>query len=52
MKVIDHEPQTWFLLDAPIFQTSTSPYKLRRVPDAIYNEASAAIEEWQAATRG
>ena len=97
MRVIDHEPQSWFLLEdsgalfldgnynhsfvgydwmiqlnqaevdqfrirgrefinwlaedvqnsVPLLKASTSPYKARRVPDALYNRASAAIEEWQ-----
>jgi hypothetical protein len=97
MKVIDHEPQMWFLLEdsgtlfldgnynhsfvgydwmiqlnqaevdqyrsrgrdfinwlaedvqnsAPVLKVSTSSYQARRVPDALYKVASAAIEGWK-----
>ena len=101
MKVVDHEPQSWFLLEdagalfldgnynhsfmgydwmirlhrdevdqyrkrgrefiswlaedvqnsVPILEASTSSYKTRRVPDELYNKASAAIAEWKQTSR-
>lgn len=101
MKVVDHEPQTWFLLEdagalfldgnynhsflgydwmiqlspdeldqyrqrgrefinwlaadvqssVPILEASSSSYKPRRVKAELYNQASAAIEEWKQVSR-
>ena len=97
MKVVDHEPQIWFLLEdggahfldgnynhsflgydwmiqlsdhemqqyrqrgrefiawltediqnsAPVLRISESCYKTRRVPNYVYERASAAIKQWK-----
>jgi hypothetical protein len=101
MKVVDHEPRTWFLLEetgalfldgnynhsfigydwmiqlnademawyrqrgrefiswlaadiqnsVPLLQMSNSRYNARRVPSALYDKASSAIEAWKQTTR-
>jgi len=101
MKIIDHEPQSWFLLEdagalfldgnynhsfvgydwmiqlnrdevdqyrergrefinrlaedvqnsVPILKASTSSYETRRVPQELYDKASASIAEWKEASR-